>query len=61
VVPDRSAGRVVLGEWHSTLLVPLVRVLARAPWRTLAVLVLGLALVSAWYGAFVLTVWRYSP
>jgi hypothetical protein len=43
------------------LLVPLVRVLARAPWRTVAVLVFGLALVSAWYGAFVLTVWRYSP
>jgi len=43
------------------LLVPLVRGLARTPWRTLAVLLIGLALVSGWYSAFVLTVWRYSP
>jgi hypothetical protein len=43
------------------LLVPLVRVLARAPWRTLVLLLLGLAVVSAWYNAFVLVVWQYSP
>ena len=43
------------------LLVPLVRGLARTPWRTIVVLLVGLALVSGWYNAFVLTAWRYSP
>jgi hypothetical protein len=43
------------------LLVPLVRGLARTPWRTLAVLLIGLALVSGWYNALVLAAWRYSP
>jgi hypothetical protein len=43
------------------LLVPLVRLLAHAPWRTVAVLLLGLAGVSAWYNAFVLAIWPYSP
>ena len=43
------------------LLVPLARVLARAPWRTTVVLLAGSVAVSAWYNAFVLTVWTSSP
>jgi hypothetical protein len=43
------------------LLVPLARVLARAPWRTTVVLLAGSVVVSAWYNAFVLTVWTSSP
>jgi hypothetical protein len=43
------------------LLVPVARVLRRAPWQTAAVLFGGLVLVSAWYNAFVLVVWTRAP
>jgi hypothetical protein len=43
------------------LVVPLARALAGTPVRTLVVLLAGLALLAAWYNAFVLVVWTYSP
>ncbi|HVN10581.1 MAG TPA: hypothetical protein VMT69_00685 [Kineosporiaceae bacterium] len=43
------------------LVVPLARAVDRAPVRTLVVLLTGLAVLSAWYNAFVLVVWTYSP
>jgi hypothetical protein len=43
------------------LLVPLARTLACVPVRTLVVLLGGVALVAAWYNAYVLVVWTFSP
>jgi hypothetical protein len=43
------------------LLLPLVRAVAAGPRRTTAVLLLAAALVSAWYGAYLLVLWHYSP
>jgi hypothetical protein len=43
------------------LLVPVARALARAPRRQVVVLLLGGVVISTWYNAFVLLVWRYSP
>jgi hypothetical protein len=43
------------------LVVPIARALRGSPRRTLVVLLVGVVLVSAWYNAWVLVVWQFSP
>lgn len=56
---DNSKPRFLLSAFP--LVVPLARAVVAAPMRTLVVLIIGLAVLSAWYNAFVLVVWMYSP
>jgi hypothetical protein len=56
---ENSKPRFLLSAFP--LLVPLARALAGAPVRTLVVLLTGVAVVSAWYNAYVLVIWTYSP
>jgi hypothetical protein len=56
---SNSKARFLLGAF--TLLVPLARLLARIPVPVLVVLLGGLAGLSAWYNAYVLVAWPYSP
>ncbi len=54
-----SKGRLLLPAF--TLLLPLASGMANVRTRNAAVVIGGLALCSAWYGAYLMLMWRYSP
>lgn len=43
------------------LLLPVARALGRAGWPRVTVIVAGLAVVSAYYGSYLMLIWKYSP
>lgn len=54
-----SKARLLLPAF--TLLLPLAAGMAKVRTRNVTLLVGGLTLASAWYGAYLILMWRYSP
>ncbi|MDQ7910983.1 hypothetical protein RB614_41495 [Phytohabitans sp. ZYX-F-186] len=54
-----SKARLLLPAF--TLLLPLAAGMANIRTRNAALIIGGLALTSAWYGSYLLLIWRYSP